>query len=45
MWRGAEHNDRRGISISKLKREIGEKKRGKFACFDGNVAKASAGCF
>ena len=33
MWSGAEQNDRRGISISKLKREIGEKKKNKFVCF------------
>ena len=37
MWSGAEQNDRRGISISKLKREIGEKKKKMvllvFACF------------
>ena len=33
MWSGAEQNDRRGISISKLKREIGEKKRRWFCLF------------
>ena len=37
MWMGAEHNDRRGISISKLKREISEKKKKRicivFVCF------------
>ncbi len=33
MWRGAEHNDRRGISISKLEREIGEKNKRQICVF------------
>ena len=33
LWRGAEHNDRRGISKSRLKIEIGEKKKRKICVF------------
>ena len=33
MWWGAEHNDQRMDSKSKLKIEISEKKRGEFVCF------------
>ena len=40
MWWGAEHNDLRMDSRTKLKIEISEKKRGEFVCFGGKGADA-----